>query len=228
MLLIDGVVVYEALTEDVSELICTQSMDSTGACWNVEEGTREFETYIPDKHLVGKTDIELTRKGEDPLVGYWKADVIKEAGDADLALINRGGIRSDIISSSIFLEDIYDANYRNKICRFKVTGKELTKMLEFNLNQDENLRCHISGFTIKYVFEDSDIRITETTLDPRKKYTVATEDYLAERAKHFFGQNIEYTTTDKDTYQAMLEWFTEHQTIRDIVPRIDRLTKETE
>lgn len=228
MLLIDGVVVYEALTEDVNELICTQSVDSTGVCWNVEEGTREFETYIPDKHLVGKTDIELTRKGKDPLVGYWKADAIREAADTDLAIISRSGIRDDIISSSIFLEDIYDANYRNKICQFKTSGKELAKMLEYNLNRPKDQRCYISGFTIKYVFKDSDIRITETTLDPKKKYTVATEDYLVERAKHFFGQNIEYTTTAKDTYQAILEWFTEHKIIQDIVSRIERLTKDKE
>ncbi len=227
-LIINGAVVYEGFTEHVNELICTQSADSTDVSWNVELGNRVFETYIPDKHLIGNTEIELTRQGEDPLVGCWKADVIKDAAGADLALISRSGIRNDIISSNIYLEDIYDSHYRNKVCQFKVSGEELVKMLEYNLNQSENWRCYISGFTVKYVFKDSAFKITHTTLKPNKKYTVATEDYLAERAQRFLGKNIDYTMTDKDTYQTILEWFAEHKTIRDSVPRIDRLIKKTE
>jgi len=99
-------------------------------------------------------------------------------------------------------------------------------MLEYNLNQPEDMRCNISGFTVKYVSDGSGFKITESTLQPTKKYTVAVENYLAERAERFLGQTIEYTSIEKNTYQAMIEWFAEYQTIRDIAPRINRLTKD--
>lgn len=223
ILIIDGQVVFEGFLSDASELICVQSEDSGAVAWDIVRGKAEFKTYTPEKHLIGKTEMELTRQSENSVVGYWKADVIRYAGGTDLAIINYSSIRNDIISSSIFLEDIYDANYPDILCKFKMSGKELTALLEYNLNQSEDRRCHIAGFTVEYRTEGSNIKIIKTTLDQKKVYTVATEKYLAEQAQRFLGRDIEYTKLEKNTYQAMIEWFSEHEVVKDIVPRIKAL-----
>jgi len=226
ILIINDQVIFEGFIEDAKELICTQSQNNETEIWDVKKGSIEFERYTPEKHLLGNTEIELVRSDENSPAGDWKADAIRYAAGTDLGLINHGGIRADIITSNIYLEDIYDAHYRNTLCKFEVSGKELNTLFEYNLNQPEDMRCHISGFSVKYVSGSSGFKITQSTLQPAKKYSVATEDYLAERAMRFLGKDIEYTTIEKNTYQAMIEWFAEHQTIRDITPRIDKLGEE--
>jgi len=226
MLIINDQVVFEGFVEDISELICTQSLSDDTIAWKVEKGYATFETYTPEKYLIGNTEIELLRSDANSLVGYWKADAIKYAAGTDLGVINYEGIRADIITSNVYLEDIYDAHYRNTLRKFEASGRDLIAMLEYNLNQPEDMRCNISGFTVKYVSDDSGCKITESTLQPTKRYTVAVENYLAERAERFLGQTIEYTSIAKNTYQAMIEWFAEYETIKAITPRINRQIKD--
>ena len=147
--------------------------------------------------------------------------MIKYAAGTDLGLINYGGVRADISTSNIFLEDIYDAHYKNTLVTFEASGKELAAMLEYNLNQPVSLRCNISGFSVKCVHDGSGFRVIESSLNPAKTYTVAAEGYLAARAMRFLGQEIEYTATDKNTYQAMIEWFAEHKTVSNINRKIN-------
>jgi hypothetical protein len=95
-------------------------------------------------------------------------------------------------------------------------------MLEYNLNQPKNMRCNISGFTIKYVDNGTSFKIIESTLQPNREYTVAVENYLAERATRFLGQEIEYTALEKNTHQAMIEWFVENKNIKGISKKIKK------
>ena len=220
ILIINGQVAFEGLLGDAKELICTRSSKDDPINWTVEKGSTTFDAYTPKKYRIGTTEIELTRADDDELVGYWKAEVIKDAARTDLGLVNFSGIRADVIASNIFLEDIYDAHYRNTLCTFKASGKNLTEMLEYNLNQPDNMHCNIAGFTIKYAFDGTNHEIIESTLESNKKYTVAIESYLAERALQYFGRDIDYTRLEIDTYQAMIEWFDKNKTIRDISKKI--------
>lgn len=223
MLVIDNTVVYEGNIDNIEEFICTRAERNGENVWETAKGNRDFEEYKYIKKLVGSTEIELNREGEDPLVGCWKANVVRWAVGADLAVITRSGIRKDLSISNIYLEDIFDMNYRNTICTFEITGRELKRMMEFSLQLPQDKRCYVSGFNIKYKEEGSKNKIIECTLKPEKKYIVATEDYLAERAKKFFDKEIEYTKTDKDVYDAMIDWFGEFKVIKDVISKIEKL-----
>jgi hypothetical protein len=222
ILIINNMVVYEGEIDSARELTCTGHEENGGVVWKVEKGMQNFQDFNYTKRIIGTTEIEMTRQGQDPLVGCWRADAVRQAVAADLAVITRRGIKKDIITSNIYLEDIYDMNYRNTVCTFEITGKQLKKMLEFALQLPEDKWCYISGFKIKYKEKDGKKQIVECTLNPEKKYVVATEDYLAERAKRYFDRNIEYKETDKDVYDALIEWFDKYHVIKDITPRIEK------
>ena len=131
-------------------------------------------------------------------------------------------MRRDLNKGKIALEDIFDLNYRNSICVFKASGKELRKMMEFNINQSGGDRCQVSGFNIscKMGAELEDNHILECSLGPKTEYLVATSNYLAERAKKFFGKEVEYTDTGLQVNQAMVQWFKKFKAIGETEPRI--------
>jgi hypothetical protein len=226
MFIINDEVVYEGDIANASEFICTKIEKNEEIIWDIEKGDRIFEEYEHTKKLLGTTEIELKREGEDPLVGCWKADVIRWIAGADCAIITRSGTRKDLTSKEIYLEDIYDVHYRNRICVFNVSGKKLEEMMSFNLQQPLNNRCQISGFTINYHQTDSQIEILNCTLEPEKYYRVATEDYLAERAERFLNKSIDYKETEKDVYEAIIEWFNLHKTIKDIQTKIVKVSQQ--
>jgi hypothetical protein len=222
---IDKQAVYNDFVKDASELLCTRQDDDT-VLWTVEKGDLSFAEYRPENLILGKTEIPLKREDADLLTGYWKADVIRHAAGTDIAFINYSGIRGDITTGDIHLEDIHDGHYQNDLCTFEASGEEIAVMLEYNLNQAADLRCCISGFSAKYITDISEIKLVETSLRFSKKYTVALEDYVARRAEYFLGRDIECTPIEKNTYLAMIEWFAEFKTIQDIAPRIIELDGE--
>jgi 2',3'-cyclic-nucleotide 2'-phosphodiesterase (5'-nucleotidase family) len=132
---------------------------------------------------------EVVRVKESP-VGNLIADLMREAMQADVALVNGGGIRGNAVTPAgpLTRGDVLKIlPFANKIVKLEVTGETLRAALENGLSQHERTAGrfpHVSG--LRYVFDPkkpAGSRLISATvagkpLDPAARYSVATFEFL--------------------------------------------------
>jgi 2',3'-cyclic-nucleotide 2'-phosphodiesterase (5'-nucleotidase family) len=145
--------------------------------------------------VVGATSVPLDTRNEivrlqEAPVGNLIADLMREALQADVALVNGGGIRGNAVTpvGSLTRSDVLKIlPFANKIVKLEVTGEALRSALENGLSQHERIAGRfpqVSG--LRYAFDPkkpAGSRLTSVTvagrpLDPAARYTVATFEFL--------------------------------------------------
>ena len=145
--------------------------------------------------VVGSTSVpldtrnEIVRVQESP-VGDLIADLLREAVQADVALINGGGIRGNSATPAGPLSrgDVLKIlPFANKIVKLDVTGATLRAALENGLSQRENTAGRfpqVSG--LRFSFDPkrpagsrlASVTVGGRPLDPAAHYTLATFEFL--------------------------------------------------
>ncbi|MGA2318663.1 MAG: 5'-nucleotidase C-terminal domain-containing protein [Thermodesulfobacteriota bacterium] len=133
-------------------------------------------------------DGENVRKRETNL-GDFIADIMRRASEADVTLINGGGIRTSIKKGEVRMKEIYSAlPFDNYIVAIKLTGKQIKEALEHGVSGVENEEGRfpqVSGLTFKYSPPEKrgsrvkEVYIAGKPIDPDRTYIVATNDFLA-------------------------------------------------
>jgi 2',3'-cyclic-nucleotide 2'-phosphodiesterase (5'-nucleotidase family) len=133
-------------------------------------------------------------KGSD-LMYRWIALALREQAKADVALINRKGVRTHLPSGDVTAESVYNViPFENSIVRVKVKGDALSKLLE-------NPEGRAFGAPKK--------------LDPKATYVVATTDY-----QYFGGDGFAFEDKDADFtgemwQTAVIQWTKKQASAKD-------------
>jgi hypothetical protein len=193
-----------------------------GIMWEVERGNRTGEDFRHSKRVMGSSDSALSTDGLDSPLGSFIADVLSWSVSADAAIIPRSGLLKGIPAGTVFLENLFDAFYRDTVFTFKVKGADLYRMMEFNITQEERNRCQIAGFTYTYraggaARENS---IVTSSIDPAKTYLVATTSFLARNMERFLGKDTNCTDTGISIQDGMMGWFEAFKHVGGIEHRI--------
>lgn len=122
-----------------------------------------------DKRLnqvIGKTEVDLTTLGAngerairnaETNMGDFCTDAARSAMDADVAIINGGGIRADIAAGNITYKDLVSVfPWNNELCVIEATGQQIKDALELgakNYPEENGGFMQVSG--IKYVIDAS-------------------------------------------------------------------------
>lgn len=116
-------------------------------------------------------------------IGNFAAEVLREAADADVGIMNTGGIRAPIPRGPVTVADIYSTfPFDNTIVVVPMRGDDLRRLLDFvarrlgksDFAQVSGVRFGITG---DYA---SDIRVNGRPLESSRIYRVATIDFLYE------------------------------------------------
>jgi 2',3'-cyclic-nucleotide 2'-phosphodiesterase (5'-nucleotidase family) len=148
-----------------------------------------FEGYLEEtKPKIGKEDqkvLAIVEKYKQKM----DAVLNREVGEADVAIINGGGIRASIKKGEIRVKEIYTAlPFDNYIVVIKLTGRQIREALEHGVSgieEEEGRFPQVSGLTFKYSpFDKRGSRVREVLVAGRpihleKEYIVATHDFLA-------------------------------------------------
>ncbi|HEU4951429.1 MAG TPA: 5'-nucleotidase C-terminal domain-containing protein [Holophagaceae bacterium] len=129
------------------------------------------------------------RNGEPNLMGFWMADLMREAAakatgaPVDAAITNSGGIRANFRPGPVTVGDVYEVMpFDNALVVVEMTGAELLRAVKQGIERrqgepESNLKAVVSGTpeqpACTVTFLDG------TPIDPAKTYRVATTDYLA-------------------------------------------------
>ncbi|MCR5596704.1 MAG: bifunctional metallophosphatase/5'-nucleotidase [Lachnospiraceae bacterium] len=162
------------------------------------------DLVINDPEAVGNEEgrVRIIRRQETNL-GDLCADAYREQTGADIALINAGGIRDDIMAGDITYSDIISIHpYGNMICVVDATGQQIIDALEWGARSlpDENgaflqvsglsyeidmsvessCTCDADGmFTgVEGPYRVKNVMVGGEPIDPDRTYMVASHSYL--------------------------------------------------
>ncbi len=156
----------------------------------------ELEGKMNNK--ISHTAIDLTKQGENSNLGNLLADYTFEGADAwakkngitdgvDAAVINIGGIRTNIGAGDILTKHIYEVMpFENEVIIVKMKGSDLQGLFDYYLKTlKNNPVSHL-------VIETDKDKIAKQLIDGKpvdvsKTYYIATSDYLA-----LGGDNMDY------------------------------------
>ena len=130
---------------------------------------------------------EVLRRGENGRLGDLIADAQRHALGADVAVMNRGGVRSDLKAGPVTWGDVFQVQpFDNKLVRLRVRGAALLAYLE-RVAARPGVGAHLSGVRLEFDGSRPEgQRLTSARLadgapiDPRREYTLGMSDFLAE------------------------------------------------
>jgi 2',3'-cyclic-nucleotide 2'-phosphodiesterase (5'-nucleotidase family) len=128
----------------------------------------------------------LARQGPQYPLGNLIADAQRWAGKADVAIMNNGGIRTELRAGDATYGSLFEIQpFGNTLYSLTMTGAQLRGLLETMLNKSP-VNDHVSGVTIRYDPSRSEgSRIVSATmadgtpLSDLRDYTVIVNDFLA-------------------------------------------------
>lgn len=207
-----GQVVIDPDTGEISAGLITeyQERDQDTQAF-VDSINQEFSTVL--SQVVASTDVALTTvdpstgeriiRSQETNLGDLCADAYREVLDADVGLINGGGIRADIAAGEITYGDIISVHpYNNQTTSVRVTGQQLLDALELGARYtpyENGGFLHASGLTytidttipssvvtdvqdnfvrVDGAYRVKDVMVGGEPLDLEKTYVVASHDYM--------------------------------------------------
>lgn len=127
---------------------------------------------------------DLRRPGPQYPLGNFVADAQREAAGTDIAVMNNGGIRANLLAGPENYGAFYEVSpFGNVLMRMSVTGAALRLYAERFVSRAQP-NVHVSGMTVRYdPSRPAGSRVVDVTvggapLDPAKTYTIAMSDFM--------------------------------------------------
>lgn len=133
---------------------------------------------------VGRIVSDMRRDGSQYALGNLVADAMREAAESDIAIMNNGGIRANLLAGDVNFGRLYEVQpFGNTLVRLRVRGVDLQRYLN-RLLAGRDPRVHVSGITIRYdkARRDDDriveLRIGDAPVDPARIYSLTMNDFM--------------------------------------------------
>jgi 5'-nucleotidase len=135
---------------------------------------------------VTTADTRFARTGDQYALGNLIADAQRAAGRGDLAVMNNGGIRTEIRQGVVTWGDLFEVQpFGNRLVAVTIRGDALRRYLEA-LVDGRGIRYHLSGVTIEYdPSAPSGSRLRSVrfddgrSLENGRRYRIVMTDFLA-------------------------------------------------
>jgi 5'-nucleotidase / UDP-sugar diphosphatase len=181
---------WQMLPVDAAKVPPDPSVDA-----RLEPYRKELAAYA---EVIGRVAVPLdaredTLRGAESNVGDYVADVVRARMQTDVALLNGGGFRDDrIIPPGPFtLGDLYTLlPFSNELVAVEVSGAQLLAALENGVSlaeQNAGRFPQVSGMRFRYTRGRPpgrrivEVRVAGKPLDLKRRYTLATTDFLLTR-----------------------------------------------
>ncbi|GAB4271193.1 MAG: bifunctional UDP-sugar hydrolase/5'-nucleotidase [Candidatus Rifleibacteriota bacterium] len=139
--------------------------------------------------IAGKSEFELSYPKDQKKVkllpmGSFTAMAMKDCVNADVCLVNSGGIRAGIKAGNITWGQIFEAlPYDNTVVTFLMKGKDVKKMFDFVAKNPDKLDgfqfAGISGTIDQVKGECTGLKINNEIIDDEKIYRICTSSFIA-------------------------------------------------
>ena len=162
----NGTVFTDGVTPGVAKLLIEVQPSMASVKEVIGFSTAEMVAEAPESALSNMVVDNIAKK---------TAELVKRT--VDVGIINFGGIRVDMPQGDVLLDDIRSMfPFNNKLCYVELPGSELLRLMD--QVAEFGPQC-LSG--VKMVISDRKVESLEVggkPVDPKKKYGVATVDFL--------------------------------------------------
>jgi len=188
-----------------------------------------------DLNRARQSDGKTENRGGESTIGNFVADVQQWSTGAEIALMNPGGIRTNLVFASTgdgdpdgnvtYREAATVQPFANTLVTLNLTGAQLKSVLEEQWQPDGASRPFLKlgvskGLT--YTYDPTaaagqhitSMMLDGVAIDPAKSYLVAANSFLAAGGDNFFtlADGTDKKDTGKVDLQSMVDWFTENKT----------------
>lgn len=175
-----------------------------------------------DQEFTGKRDV--VRFKETP-IGTLVARAIKDKFNADVGVMNSGGIRESLYAGTITIESVMTVlPFAGEIVTSELTGEELKKYLEYvvvNLTPGSGSFPHLAGVEIvidKAQGKLKSLKINGKDVDPKRKYLIALPEFIANGGDKYPALKItKYGFVDTDVLKEYIQK-KKHLKLKDYAP----------
>lgn len=176
---------------------------------------------------------DLKRGRGETTLGDWLADVIREAAQADVAVLNSGGIRRDLPAGPLTALLIHEVlPFANTLVTVAMTGAEVQQMADCNARGQaggDHGILQVSGISYALVRGEGDapahagdVTVGGKPLDPAASYLVAMPDFVAMMAPVYLGRDIPpFTDLGRELSKVVCDAVEKAGTVQ--VPALGRL-----
>jgi 5'-nucleotidase / UDP-sugar diphosphatase len=178
---------------------------------------------------IGEAVIPVTRTGEgESLLGNLICDAMRWKLNGDLAITNKGGVRTDLPAGTITPRDVFNVlPFDNTLSAVKVSGKFLREMVEDKVAYGGS-GLYVSGLRVKIDRSKPRgervlaLEIGSKPVNPDSTYRLVTTDYLLEgnSGMEKLAALRSQAAVESGTFMrdAVIEYIKEHSPIE---PKLD-------
>lgn len=165
----------------------------------VAESEREMSV------IVGETAGPLERSRDNlrsGSAGNWITDLMREYSGADVALMNRGGIRTDLRAGVLKRRDCYElCPFDNNLVVLSLTGAELLQLFTRSVESKKHSGMELSGAQLQWRREADTVRLVAVqvagrTIDPERVYRVAVNSFMANGGDAYFEAGAQFPRSE--------------------------------
>jgi 2',3'-cyclic-nucleotide 2'-phosphodiesterase (5'-nucleotidase family) len=137
---------------------------------------------------------DWTRGNGETGIGDFITDAQRDAAGAQVAFMNRDGIRKDVPAGPLTKRDLFEVlPFRNVLVTFQLSGKELESVMLHVLRHSSVLT---SGLRCSWKKKPDGtpgiltLEIQHKPVDEEQMYTCAASDYFVGEAKRYLGLEV--------------------------------------
>lgn len=160
-----------------------------------------------------QSDWKRSAKGESG-IGNFVADAMREGANAKIGITNSSGLRKDLSAGPIRKLDLFEIiPFRNVLCTFTMTGKELREFAGRYAQSllDGRSSLQLSGIRCTWKPSATGVEIETLTVDGAPvvddvTYVCATSDFVINQADKYLGlvpSSVRYSQTT--VYQVLVD-----------------------
>jgi 2',3'-cyclic-nucleotide 2'-phosphodiesterase (5'-nucleotidase family) len=175
---------------------------------------------------VGMAARDINREyGAESALGNLITDAVRQEFGGDVAFVNSGGIRQELMGGEVTLRNVYNIlPFGNKVITLELTGEQLNRLLEFNISGTGGI-FQASGIKYSYAPSKPDgHKIISCSIggqpvdltDTEKKYKIVTIDYLLERGNEgskILEEGINRVYTGSNLLDIVVEYIKKHSPV---------------
>jgi 2',3'-cyclic-nucleotide 2'-phosphodiesterase / 3'-nucleotidase / 5'-nucleotidase len=164
---------------------------------------------------IGRALADFKRDGAQNALGNLVADAMRESGRSDIAIMNNGGLRANLLEGDASYGRLYEVMpFGNTLFTLRVRGRDLRPYLS-RLVAGTSPRAHVSGVTLRYdptrPADDRlvDARVNGAAIDPARTYTITLNDFMVTGGDglDLAGVALETTPTQIVDLDSLIAYF---------------------
>ncbi len=148
--------------------------------------------------VLGYTEEPMPKRASNPKfldnsLDNWLADLGRAYANVDVFITNTGGTRVDMPKGAVTKRDVIDIHpFENTVTKMTVDGRMLKRIVKSGLSKGRT-RFAYSGLAVNFVYnkkgkvKDLHIWVHNKPLENRKKYTIATNSFIAQGRSEGFA-----------------------------------------